>query len=450
MKIIIVGCGKVGASLAERLSAEGHDLVMVDISAKKIEEVANRFDIMGVVGNGASFAVQQEAGISKADLLIAVTGSDELNLLCCLMAKKSGCATIARVRNPMYSQEIGFIREQLGISMIINPELTAAREIAKLLKFPSAIKIDTFAKGRVELLRFRLKPEIGFGGKSIMENMSHHNDVLICAVERGNEVIIPNGSFVLEDSDILSIVGSLESTARFFEKIGVRSKKVKNSLIIGGGTVAHYLAKDLLKVGFRVRIIERDQERCNYLTEVLPEADIINGDGSDEGLLLEEGLTYADSVVSLTGMDEENIFLSLFAKKHSNAKLVAKVNKIAFNDVVESLDIDSVIYPKYLTADYILQYVRARQNSIGSNVETLYQLFDGRAEALEFSINEKSEVTDVPLMQLNLKPNLLICAINRKGKILTPRGQNMIKVGDTVIVVTTNRGLNDIRDILKD
>lgn len=349
----------------------------------------------------------------------------------------------------MYSQEIGFIREQLGISMIINPELTAAREIAKLLKFPSAIKIDTFAKGRVELLRFRLKPEIGFGGKSLMEIMSKlKSEVLICAVERGNELIIPNGSFVLQDSDILSIVGSLESTAQFFEKIGVRSKKVRNSLIIGGGTVAHYLAKDLLKVGFRVRIIERDSERCDYLTEVLPGADIINGDGSDEGLLLEEGLTYADSVVSLTGLDEENIFLSLFAKKHSNAKLVAKVNKIAFNDVVDSLDIDSVIYPKYLTADYILQYVRARQNSIGSNVETLYQLFDGRAEALEFSIREASEVTDTPLMQLNLKPNLLICAINRKGKILTPRGQNMIKVGDTVIVVTTNRGLNDIRDIL--
>lgn len=450
MNIIIVGCGKVGISLAERLSAEGHDLVMVDISAKKIEEVTNRFDIMGVVGNGASFATQQEAGVEKADLFIAVTTADELNLLCCLMAKKSGCATIARVRNPMYSQEIGFIREQLGISMIINPELTAAREIAKLLKFPSAIKIDTFAKGRVELLRFRLKPEVGFGGKSIMEIMGRHNDVLICAVERNNEVIIPNGRFVLEDSDILSIVGSLESTAKFFESIGIRSKKVKNSLIIGGGTVAHYLAKDLLKVGFRVRIIERDSKRCDYLTEVLPGADIINGDGSDEGLLLEEGLTYADSVVSLTGMDEENIFLSLFAKKHSNAKLVAKVNKIAFNDVVDSLDIDSVIYPKYLTADYILQYVRARQNSIGSNVETLYQLFDGRAEALEFSINEASEVTNVPLMELNLKPNLLICCINRKGKILTPRGQNMIKVGDTVIVVTTNRGLNDIRDILKD
>lgn len=451
MNIIIVGCGKVGISIAERLSAEGHDLVMVDISAKKVEEVSNRFDIMGIVGNGASFAVQQEAGVENADLFIAVTAADELNLLCCLMAKKSGCATIARVRNPLYSQEIGFIREQLGISMIINPELTAAREIAKLLKFPSAIKIDTFAKGRVELLRFRLKPEIGFGGKTVMEIMARlKTEVLICAVERDNEIIIPNGSFVLQDSDTLSIVGSLEATTQFFEKIGVRSKKVKNSLIIGGGTVAHYLTKDLLKVGYRVRIIERDPARCEYLTEMLPGADIINGDGSEEELLLEEGLTYADSVISLTGMDEENIFLSLFAKKHSNAKLIAKVNKIAFNDVVESLDIDSVIYPKYLTADYIVQYVRARQNSIGSNVETLYQLFDGRAEALEFSINEASKVTDVPLMNLNLKPNLLICCINRHGKILTPRGQNTIKVGDTVIVVTTNHGLNDIRNILKD
>ncbi len=451
MNIIIVGCGKVGASIAERLVSEGHDLVVVDVSAKKVEELSNRFDIMGIVGNGASFAIQQEAGVENADLFIAVTAADELNLLCCLMAKKSGCATIARVRNPMYSQEIGFIREQLGISMIINPELTAAREIAKLLKFPSAIKIDTFAKGRVELLRFRLKPEIGFGGKSVMEVMGRlKTEVLICAVERNNEVIIPNGQFILQDSDILSIVGSLEATAQFFDKIGVRSKKVKNSLIIGGGTIAHYLAKDLLKVGYRVRIIERDMTRCEYLTEVVPGADIINGDGSDEGFLLQEGLTYADSVVSLTGLDEENIFLSLFAKKHSTAKLIAKVNKIAFNDVVNSLDIDSVIYPKYLTADYIVQYVRARQNSIGSNVETLYKLFEGRAEALEFTIKEASEVTDVPLMNLNLKPNLLICCINRHGKILTPRGQNTIKVGDTVIVVTTNRGLDDIRDILKE
>ena len=334
--------------------------------------------------------------------------------------------------------------------MIINPELTAAREILKLLKFPSAIKIDTFAKGRVELLRFRLKPEIGFGGKTVMDIMRQLKcDVLICAVERGSEVVIPNGSFVLQDTDILSIVGSLENTAQFFEKIGLRSKSVKNSLIIGGGTIAHYLAQDLLKIGFRVRIIEQRKERCDYLSEVIPGADIINGDGSDRDLLLEEGLTYADSLVALTGLDEENIFLALYGKLHSNAKLIAKVNKIAFDDVIDSFGIDSIIYPKYLTADYILQYVRARQNTIGCNVETLYKILDGRAEALEFSIKEDSAVTNVPLMDLNLKDNLLICCINRNGQILTPRGQNIIKVGDTLNLVTTNRGLGDIRDILK-
>lgn len=452
MNIIIVGCGKVGASLAERLSAEDHNLVLVDLNQQKVEELSNRFDAMGVVGNGASFNIQQEAGVETADLFIAVTGADELNLLCCLMAKKSGhCQTIARVRNPMYNQEIRFIKEQLGISMIINPELTAAKEILKLLKFPSAIKIDTFAKGRVELLRFRLKPSIGFGGKSIMEVVNRlKTDILICAVERGSDVFIPNGSFILQDNDILSIVGSLENTARFFEQIGLKPKAVKNSLIIGGGTIAHYLTQNLLKIGFRVRIIEQNPARCEYLSEILPGADIINGDASNENLLLEEGLATADSVVALTGMDEENIFLSLFAKKHSQGKAIAKVNRIAFNDIIDSLDIGSVIYPKYLTADYILQYVRAWQNSIGSNVETLYKILDGRAEALEFSIRESSTVTDVPLMDLNLKDNLLICCINRKGLILTPRGQNKIKVGDTVIVVTTLRGLHDIRDILKE
>ena len=451
MYIIIVGCGKVGVSLAERLSEENHDLIMVDMNPQKVENVSNRFDALGIVGNGASFNTQMEAGVEKADLFIAVTGEDELNLLCCLMAKRNkNCKTIARVRNPIYSKEIGFIREQLGISMIINPELTAAREILKLLKFPSAIKIDTFAKGRVELLRFRVKPEMGFGGKSVMEIMSKlKSEVLICAVERASEVAIPNGSFVIEDNDILSIVGSLESTADFFERIGVRSKKVQNSLIVGGGTIAHYLTLSLLKIGFRVRIIEQKKERCEYLCQVLPGADIINADGSNEEVLLAEGLAAADSLIALTNMDEENIFLSLYAKKHSNAKLITKINRIGFNDVVESFDIDSLIYPKYLTADYILQYVRALQNSIGSNIETLYKILDDRAEALEFSVREASEVTNVPLMDLNLKDNLLICCINRGGTILTPRGQNMIKVGDTVIIVTTNKGLRDIRDILK-
>ena len=321
MKIIIVGCGKVGTSLAERLSQEGHDLVLVDLSAEKIDDVSSRFDAMGIVGNGASFTVQTEAGVEDADLFIAVTGADELNLLCCLIAKKAGrCQTIARVRNPMYSKEISFIREKLGISMIINPELTTAREILKLLKFPPAIKIDTFAKGRVELLRFKLNPEAKLDGLTIMEAMGRlKSEVLICAVERGEKVVIPGGSFCLKNGDILSIVGSLQNTADFFEKIGIRSRRVRNSLIIGGGTISHYLALSLLKLGYRVRIIENRKERCEYLSDVLPGADIINGDGSNQHLLMEQGLSQADSFIALTNLDEENIFLALFAKKIGRA-----------------------------------------------------------------------------------------------------------------------------------
>ena len=451
MKIIIVGCGKVGTSLAERLSQEGHDLVLVDLSAEKIDDVSSRFDAMGIVGNGASFTVQTEAGVEDADLFIAVTGADELNLLCCLIAKKAGrCQTIARVRNPMYSKEISFILEKLGIPMITSPELTTARDILKLLQSPPAIKIDTFAKGRVELLRFKLNPEAKLDGLTIMEAMGRlKSEVLICAVERGEKVVIPGGSFCLKNGDILSIVGSLQNTADFFEKIGIRSRRVRNSLIIGGGTISHYLALSLLKLGYRVRIIENRKERCEYLSDVLPGADIINGDGSNQHLLMEQGLSQADSFIALTNLDEENIFLALFAKKHSNAKLIAKVNRIAFNDVVDSLDIGSVIYPKYLTADYILKYVRARQNSMGSNVENLYKILDDRAEALEFFIREPSAVTDIPLSELDLKDNLLLCCINRNGTILTPGGQNRIKVGDSVIVVTTHRGLQNICDILR-
>ncbi len=454
MNIIIVGCGKIGMSLVERLSHENHDLVLVDLNPDKIEDATNRFDALGVVGNGASFEIQQEAGIEKADIFIAVTGSDELNLLCCLIAKKNTkIKTIARVRNPMYNREIQYIRKQLGLSMIINPELTAAREIAKLLQFPAAIKIDTFARGRIELLRFWVKPEMGFEGRTIMDiTGALKSDILICAAERGTEVFIPDGSFVVHDGDILSVVGSAEAATDFFRKVGIHSRQVNNSLIVGGGTIALYLAQSLIRTGFRVRIIEQDMHRCEFLSETIPEADIVHGDGGNLDLLMHEGLTNADSIVFLTNMDEENIFLSLYARRHSNAKLVSKVNRLPISNVIEEMegiDIGSIIYPNSLSADYILQYVRGLQNSIGSNVETLYKILDEKAEALEFYIKEPSAVTDVPIMDLDLKPNLLICCINRAGKILTPKGQTQIKVGDSVVIVTTNEGLNDICDILK-
>ncbi len=450
MNIIIIGCGKVGLTLAELLSAEHHDVVLVDESGQKLKSIPESLDALRVPGNGASIATLREAGVETADILICVTGTDEVNLLCCLIAKKiSKCHTIARVRNPIYNQEIEFIKEKFGISMIINPELTAAGEISRLLRFPSAIKIDTFAKGRVELLKFRIRPEFKLNDMPVFQLGKTYSNVLICAVERGNEISIPDGNFVLKDNDTLSIVASPKHAAEFFHSIGVKTNQVRNTLMVGGGKIAYYTARFLQEMKIDVRIVEINQARCDELSELLPGATIIQGDGTDKQLLLEEGLAEAESFVTLTSLDEENVLLSLYAQANSRAKLVTKVNKISFTDIINNLDIGSVIYPKYLTADYILQYVRAMQNSIGSNVETLYQILDNRAEALEFAIREKSVVTDIPLSELSLKKNLLIGCINRHGKIRIPRGQDSIQVGDTVIIVTTQKGLHDIQDILR-
>lgn len=451
MQIIIVGCGKVGMTLAEELTNEGHNLVMIDTNASKIEAAIENFDVMGFVGNGSSFNVLLEADVEKADLLIAVTGSDELNLLSCLFAKKAGhCQTIARVRNPLYNKELGFIKEQLGISMIINPELAAATEIARILRFPTAIKIDTFAKGRVELLKFRLKPEYKLDGYRIADVIAQlKTDILVCAVERGSEVAIPNGDFVIRDNDRLTIIATPKNSISFFRKVGVITSQVKNAMIIGGGTIGFYLAKILTEMKVKVHLIESSRARCEELTELLPGAIVIQGDGTDRHLLFEEGLCNAEAFITLTNLDEENLFLALFAKKHSKAKLIAKVNRIIFDDIINEMDIDSIIYPKYITADYITRYVRAMQNSIGSNVETLHRILDNKAEALEFIVREESEVTGIPLSKLQTKDNLLIGCITRNGINKIPRGHDSIEVGDSVIVVTSIKGLNDIRDILK-
>ena len=451
MKIIIIGCGKVGRTLAQQLSEEQHDIVLVDTNAQKLQEVTEEIDAMTLVGNGASIGVQKEAGVEDADMLIAVTNSDELNLLCCLIAKKvSKCETVARVRNPVYSDEINFIKERLGVSMSLNPESATATEMARLLRFPSAIQIDTFAKGRVELLKFKIKPEFDMDGVAVSGLADKFKcDILICGVERDGQVTIPGGDFILRDNDLVSIVASPNNSAAFFKKIGLATNQVKNALIVGGGTLGYYLAKQLLSMKIKVRIVEKDLKRCEELSELLPEAVIINGDGTDKKLLLQSGLQAAEAFITLTNIDEENIFLALYAKDQSNAKLVTKVNRFAFDNIIEKLDLGSVIYPKYITADYILQYVRAMQNSIGSNVETLYQILDNQAEALEFSIREDGPVVGVPLMELALKKNLLVACINHNGRVIIPRGHDQIQVGDTVIIVTTEKGLQDINDILR-
>lgn len=451
MQIIIVGCGNVGTSLTEELSEEGHNITVVDTNAARVEEVANRCDVMGIVGNGASFLIQKEAGISAADLMIAVTASDELNLLCCLIAKKAGgCHTIARVRNPIYNKEIAYIKEELGLSMVINPEQAAANEIARLLKFPSAIKVDTFAKGKVELLKCKLGEDSILAGHPLTDiSAKLHCDVLICTVERGDEVFIPSGNFELQAKDVISVVASPKKANEFFKKIGMTTNRIKNCMIVGGGETTYYLAKQLLPMGIEVKIIEQDKARCNELSELLPQAMIICGDGTERSLLLEEGVEQTQAFVTWTSMDEENIMLTLFAKSISKAKNVTKIHRIEYDEIIESLDLGSVLYPKNITAEYIIQYVRAMQNSIGSNIETLYQLIENKVEALEFRVHEQSELIGIPLKELRLKDNLLLACINRRGRIITPGGQDTIEVGDTVIVVTTNRGFHDLKDILK-
>ena len=446
------GCGKVGRALAEQLSREKHDITVIDRKPEAIQQITNIADVRGVVGNGASFEIQMDAGIDTADLMIAVTDADEVNLLCCLIAKKAGgCQTIARVRNPVYHHEIHHIKDELGLSMVINPEWAAAMEMARLLRFPSAIDIDTFANGRIELLRFQLEEQNPLCNNKIKDlHMLSRCEVLICIVERGKEVLIPSGEVELKAGDMISVVASPVNASRFFKTIGIETNQVKNTMIIGGGKISFYLAKRLLEMGIQVKIIEKDRDACERLCEILPKAMIINGDGTDRELLAEEGLAKAEGFAALTNMDEENVMLALYAKSMSKAKKITKVNRNTFDTIIGSLNIGSLIYPKHITSETILQYVRAMQNSIGSNVETLYRLVDGNAEALEFVIKGKSEVTDIPLQELQLKPHILVCAINRKGKIIIPKGQDCIQEGDSVVIITTDCGAyKDIRDIMK-
>lgn len=453
LRIIIVGCGKVGRTLVEQLSKEGHDITIVDRDAEKVQTISSLYDVMGVTGNGASYSVQMDAGIEDTDLLVAVTDSDELNLLCCTVAKRVGnCAAIARVRTPDYSIEARYLREKLGLAMIINPELEASQEIGRILYLPTALEVNSFAHGQAEMIKIKVPESNMLAGKKIVQvgrEVEFLNKILICAVERGEKVYIPSGDFQIEAGDIVSFVAPRMQAKVFLERIGFKTNQVKNCMIIGGGKAAYYLAKQLLHMGISVKIIENDKKRCEELSVLLPKAVIINGNGSDEELLKEEGITRIESFVPLTGIDEENIMLTMYARHVSNAKVITKINRIAFREVINSLDLGSVIYPRYITSEAIIAYVRAKKDSMDSNIETLYHMFNSRVEAIEFRVYKKSAVTGIPLMNLNLKSNLLISFINRNGDIIIPSGHDTIEVGDTVMIVTTHTGFNDLQDILK-
>ena len=451
MNIIIVGCGKVGRTLAEELNEEDNNITVIDTDAAKVKALSEMTDVMGIVGNGAMHSVQKEAGIEDADLLIAVTGSDELNLLCCLIAKKAGdCQTIARIKNPQYSSESEYFMDELGLAMVINTEYAAASEIARVLRFPSAIKIDTFANGKVELVKFRLpdeSPVVGMSVKSMA--MSLKCDVLVCTVERNNEAYIPNGDFVFAEKDVISIIASHKNANEFFKKIQYKANSVKDAIILGGDEISQYLCDILLKYGIKITLIDKDIKRCNELSERWDDVTVICGHAADKQVLLEEGLANIESFVCLEDIDEENILLSLFAKSiNEDCKIVTKINRIDFDAVISKLELDTIINPKSITADVIVRYVRSMKNSMGSNVETLYNVIKGKVEAAEFVVKENSPVLGKPLMQLKFKHDVLIAAIIRDKKVIIPRGQDVILAGDSVVIVSKILALHDISDVL--
>ncbi len=453
MKIVIVGDGKVGYTLTKRLSEEGHDIVVIDSRRSVLLQSQEALDVAVVDGNGASVEVQREAGVATSDLLIAATSGDETNLLCCMVARKLGCRhTIARVRNPEYDQQTRFLKDELGLSMVVNPEKAAALEIYRLLQYPSFLKRDSFAKGSMELVELKIKEGNILAGKRLDQfRLLTNVNALVCAVERGGNVTIPKGKFTLEMGDKLTIATDAGDLMRLIKNLGIYTPKAQHVMIIGGSRTAKYLAERLIRSKVGLTIIEKDEARCYELSESLPEATIVHGNGTSQELLLEEGIERMDAVVTLTGMDEENLIVSMFADYVGVPKSVTKINRTEYNNVYENKGIDSIVSPKMLTANEITRYVRAMDDTTGGSVVTLYRIVDGKAEALEFSIKTDTAYTGIPLHSLRLKPNILIASIIRARKVIIPGGNDTLCKGDSVIIVTTaDHAIAELRDIFRE
>lgn len=452
MNIVIIGDGKVGHKLALQLSGENYNVTLIDQRERRLKNTLNEMDVSCVIGDGASAEIQREADVPGADLVIACTSTDEMNLLCCLLAKRLGAKqTIARVRNPVYFEQIHLIKDDLKLSMCVNPEWALAGEISRVLIFPSAAKIETFVKGRVELMEIIVSPQSILQGLPLSKVYQRFQiKMLVCAVQRGEEVFIPDGSFVLQAGDKINIAAPHQEIEKFFRLTNAMRDRAKNVMICGGGRVAYYLGRQLLDLGMQVKIIEQDEDRCLELCELLPKATIIHGNATDHELLEEEGVEKADAFVTLTGMDEENIIMSMYAKMRKVPKVVTKVNEEGLQNMVDQLGMESVVSAKNVTANLITSYVRAMNNSMGSsNVETVYKLINGKIEALEFVIREKARYTGIPLKNLTLKENHLVACIVRKRQIIIPGGEDTLEVGDSVIVVSMAQGLEDLEDILR-
>ena len=450
MNIIIVGSGKVGRALTRQLARENHDVVVIDRDPQVIEDLINAFDVNGICGNGACYDIQKQAGVEKADLLISVTQTDELNILCCMLAKKMGCHhSIARVRTPEYSKQLDFMRTGFGISMLVNPEYLAANEIARILRFPSAIKLEPFANGRVELADIIISEGNDLIGKPVhIIHEKYRVSVLVCAVKRGDQAIIPNGDFIIKQGDRISVTASRPELVNFMKKLGLYRTRTNRVMIAGGGNVGYYLAKQLTDSGHTVKVIEKKEVRALELGDILPGSEIINGDATEREILNEQGLAHQDAFVALMGRDEENAIISMYAKSQHIGKVVTKASRIS-TDVLSSIGLDSVVSAQELATDRILSYVRALHNSEGTGVRTLYRIVDGKAEALEFGVPNDFAYNGVVFRDLRLKKNLIIACIIRRNKVISPRGGDCLEAGDTVIVVTSIESLRTLADIVE-
>lgn len=449
MNIIIVGCGKVGRSLVKQLAAEDHNIVVIDRDPQVVEDVINDFDVMGICGNGGSFDIQRQASVKDADLLIAATQTDELNMLCCMLAKQMGCHhSIARVRTPEYSNQLAFMQKNFGISMLVNPEFETANEIARILKFPSAIKIDQFASGRVELAEVAIGDDNELIGKPV--HIIHEKfrvRVLVCAVRRGDEAIIPNGDFVIKKGDRIYVTASRPELVKFMRALNLYRSRTRRVMIAGGGKVCYYLGRQLVDDGCKVKILECDPARALTLSEALPKAEVICGDATEQDIMDEQGLGKQDAFVALMGRDEENAIISMYARSRGVSKVITKANRIS-SDVLSSIGLESVISAKELATDRILRYVRALHNSQGTAVRTLYRILDGRAEALEFNVPPEFPHTGVIFRELKIKKNIIIACILRRNKVIFPGGDDCMEAGDTVIVVSSIERLRSLEDMM--
>jgi trk system potassium uptake protein TrkA len=451
MKIVIIGLGTIGKTILSVLARENHDITLIDEKKEKIESLIEKYDVLGVVGNGACMDIQSEAKVREAELVIAVTDSDELNIFACMVARKVGAKnTVARVRNPDYSNQIAEMKEDLGISMLVNPEKDTANEIFNLINLPSIVQVENFAKGRVLLVEIVAEKGCSLIGETLISlGKKLSAKVLICAVQRGSEVFIPSGNFLIEEGDRIHFTSDVHTLGDFLSEVNLVKSPLKNVMIVGGNKISLYLAEQLSKKKYKVKLIETDKETAEELAEVLPRVTVVHGNGMKHDILIEEGLEAMDAFVALTKIDEENMVVSMFARKMNVRKTITQISSDDLSAMLTELGMNNNVSPKHVVANSIASYVRALANKRGSNVLTLSRLVNGQVEALEFAAKTQEKIYDKPLKELRIKENCLIACIIRDNKVLIPDGNSSIKQGDNVIVVTTHKNFDDLTDIFE-